>query len=127
MKFRIFLLKTIHHNDKINSKEVIEMGNIEDELRNIIIEKFGSVKEFSNIVKIPYTTIDSILKRGVEKSNVKNLNKITGKLGIDMPALLKGRIELVKFRDTIDELTLQEQQDLEKYIEFLKSQRKKED
>ncbi|WP_346903949.1 hypothetical protein [Faecalicatena contorta] len=103
------------------------MGNIEDELRNIIIEKFGSVKEFSNIVKIPYTTIDSILKRGVEKSNVKNLNKITGKLGIDMPALLKGRIELVKFRDTIDELTLQEQQDLEKYIEFLKSQRKKED
>ena len=103
------------------------MGNIEDELRNILIEKFGSVKEFSNIVKIPYTTIDSILKRGVEKSNVKNLNKITGKLGIDMPALLKGRIELVKFRDTIDELTLQEQQDLEKYIEFLKSQRKKED
>lgn len=103
------------------------MGIIEEKLKRIIIEKHGSIKEFSSVVGIPYTTVDSILKRGVEKSNAKNLNKITGQLNIDMPALLSGRIEPARFRDTIDELTPQEKKDIERYVEFIKSKRRTED
>ena len=35
---------------------------MEDELKKIIIEKFGSVRQFATRIDIPYTTVDTILK-----------------------------------------------------------------
>lgn len=102
------------------------MGTVEENLRRIIIEKYGSVKEFSLKIGIPYTTIASILKRGVERANARNLNKIAGTLNIDMLALLNGRVEPLKFRDVAEDLTPREREDVSRYIEFIKSKRKDE-
>lgn len=49
---------------------------IEGKIKEIIIEKYGSVKRFSNKINIPYTTIDTILKRGLLNSNTLNVIKI---------------------------------------------------
>ena len=49
---------------------------VEQELRELIVSKYKSVKAFSEEANLPYTTVDSILKRGVERANVKNSIKL---------------------------------------------------
>lgn len=87
---------------------------IEQKIRDMICERFGSVKEFSLAINIPYTTVDSILKRGVEKANVVNIIKICAKLGIDTDALASGEIK-AKMVLGQENLSLPEQEHIKKY------------
>ena len=60
------------------------MNNVETELKELILKRYGSLSEFCKKIDLPWTTLDSILKRGVEKANIKNILKITAELGIDV-------------------------------------------
>lgn len=64
---------------------------LEEELKEIIINKYGSVRQFALTIDIPYTTVDSILKRGIDNSNVGNIIKICKALDISIDNLLDGR------------------------------------
>lgn len=66
---------------------------LEQELKQLILDKFRSVKNFSEKANIPYTTVDSILKRGVSKANVINIIKMCQALNIDTDALSEGKIQ----------------------------------
>lgn len=61
---------------------------MEDELKKIIIEKFGSVRQFATRIDIPYTTVDTILKRGIDNSNVTNVIKMCKGLNISVDKLI---------------------------------------
>ena len=61
---------------------------LEEQLKNIIVEKFGSVRQFAFKIDIPYTTVDSILKRGIDNSNVGNVIKMCKALEISIDNLL---------------------------------------
>lgn len=87
---------------------------IEEKLKNMIIEKSGSVKSFSAFINIPYTTLDSILKRGIDKANVLNIIKICNALNIDVDSLANGKIEK-KMEVVNTTLTAAEQNHIEKY------------
>ena len=65
---------------------------IENKIKDIIIEKYGSVKRFANKIDVPYTTIDTILKRGMLNSNVLNVIKICKELDIDVDELANNKI-----------------------------------
>lgn len=69
---------------------------IEQKLKALIIEKCGSVKEFSSVAGLPYTTLISILKRGVENANVLNVIKLCNVLNLDVDALAAGNLETKK-------------------------------
>lgn len=69
------------------------LGQTESLLKSIICERFNSVKAFATHIGLSYTTLDSILKRGIEKANVVNIIKICSALSIDTDALIAGRIE----------------------------------
>lgn len=64
---------------------------LEDELRKLIIEKYGSIRQFALKIDIPYTTLDSILKRGIDNSNVGNAIKICKALNISVDNLLDNK------------------------------------
>ena len=66
--------------------------SIESELKELILSRYGSIREFSQLVSMPYSTIDSILKRGIEKANITNLIKICNKLGISIDGLANNKI-----------------------------------
>ena len=68
------------------------MGDIETKLKEMIIEKYGSLAKFASEIDMSWTTLDSILKRGILKANIINVLKITNKLGIDTEELGKGSI-----------------------------------
>lgn len=58
--------------------------NIEDNLKNTIERKFGNVKTFAEKIDLPYTTVRSILQRGVMNAKVENVIKIAD--GLNMRA-----------------------------------------
>ena len=65
---------------------------IEDVLRDLIVEKFGSVVAFARHLGVPNSTIASILQRGVRNASVTNVVRICNALGISADELAEGRI-----------------------------------
>ena len=107
------------------------MEELEARLKELIIEKYGSLKKFSEAINMPCTTLDSILKRGVANSNISNVLKITKELGINAEKLVEGNI--VKNAEPSitmaahfdgDEYTEDELEDIKAYAEFVKNRRK---
>lgn len=107
------------------------MEETEIRLKEIIIERYGSLKKFCEAIDMPWTTLDSILKRGVANSNITNVMKITRELHLDTEALASGTIkDATKEEPTTiaahldaDDLTEAEMEDVANYIAFLKSKR----
>lgn len=64
----------------------------EARIKEMIIDKYGSLKKFCEIIDMPWTTLDSILKRGISNSNITNVIKITKELKIDTESLASGII-----------------------------------
>jgi len=64
---------------------------LEEKLKSLIKEKFGSVRQFSFKIGIPYTTVDTILKRGIDNSNVGNVIKMCKALDISIDNLLDSK------------------------------------
>ena len=65
---------------------------IEQELKDLIIERYGTISKFAENVDIAWTTLDGVLKRGVNKANITSLIKICNGLNIDCESLYYGRI-----------------------------------
>lgn len=65
---------------------------IEDQLKNLILTRYRSIREFTIAVDMPYTTIDSIFRRGVGNSSVTNVIKICKALGISADELADGKL-----------------------------------
>ena len=108
------------------------MEELEIKLRNLMINKCGSVSAFAASIGIPYTTVDSILKRGVQKANIDNIIKICAALEISVDELARGVIKKkIEEPTTIaahfdgDEYTEEELEKIKQFAEFVKSQRPK--
>ena len=49
---------------------------IEEQLKNIIKMRYKRVRAFTNQIGIPYTTLDSVFKRGISNSGIGTMIKI---------------------------------------------------
>lgn len=105
------------------------MGNIEDALKDLVLDRYRSIREFTTTINMPYSTMDSIFKRGIHKANMDNIIKICDALEISADALAKGKIistrpiTLAAHLDT-DDLTKDELEDVANYIDFIRNKRK---
>lgn len=68
------------------------MDTAENHIKEIIINRYGSLKKFCEIIDMPWTTLDSILKRGFANSNITNVMKISHELKVDTESLASGKI-----------------------------------
>ena len=68
------------------------MEKVEIKLKELIKERYGSISKFAENIGMPWTTLDSILKRGIINSNIANVLKITDALEISADELANGRI-----------------------------------
>lgn len=107
-----------------------KVNELESNLKELIISNYGSLKKFSENINMPWTTLDSILKRGVANSNISNVLKITKALDINAEKLVDGEIIGNTEPHTIaahfdgDEFTEDELDDIRAYAEFVKNRRK---
>lgn len=106
--------------------------SVELDLKDLILSKYKSLREFSIKIDMPYSTIDTILKRGVDKANINNIIRICKELNIDTEALGEGRIEF-KINNEIDTIaahkdkidwTEDELKDIEDFKKYILSKRK---
>lgn len=65
---------------------------IEEKLKQQIELKYKNLREFALQNNIPYTTIFTILKRGVKNSSLTNILKVCAALRISADALAQGEI-----------------------------------
>lgn len=65
---------------------------VEEKIKELIISRYGTVKGFAKKINVPYTTIDTILKRGLLNSNVLNVIKMCNELGINVDELANGKV-----------------------------------
>lgn len=107
------------------------MKDMETTLKSLIIEKYGSLKKFSEIIDMPWTTLDSILKRGIANSNITNVLKITKELGLDAEKLVDGKIlpSTSEFKTLAahfdgEEYTEEELNEIRNFAEYVKNKRK---
>lgn len=61
---------------------------IEDKVKEIIINEYGTLSSFAQKIQVPYTTVDTIFKRGFDKSNVTNVIAICKELNLDVESLV---------------------------------------
>lgn len=66
---------------------------IEDKLKCVILEKYKSIRAFTKIIDIPYSTIDTMFKRGINGTSVITIIKICKALNIDTDALFDNEIK----------------------------------
>lgn len=67
-------------------------NEMERNLRALIKSKYRSVREFAAKAEIPYTTVATILNRGILNSTVSNVIKICNALNLDIHMLTKGEL-----------------------------------
>lgn len=65
---------------------------IEDQPKDMILEKYKSVRAFTMALDMPYSTIDSMLKRGIDGASVVTVLKVCMALDIDIEGLLNDKI-----------------------------------
>ena len=70
----------------------------EDKLKNLILNRYHSIRDFTNHVGLPYTTLDSMFRRGIANSSVSNVIKVCKALSISVDALADGEIAPIKPR-----------------------------
>lgn len=110
------------------------MGTVEIALKEMIISRYGSIKKFCDTINMPWTTLDSILKRGIANSNITNVLKITRELHIDAESLVSGEIinssaknntsETLAAHFDGNEYTEEELEEIKQFAEFVKNKRK---
>lgn len=109
------------------------MNEVEYKLRELIIKKYGSLKKFAETVSMPWTTLDSVLKRGINNSNISNVIKICNELNIDCESLYFGDIKPKHYqsfqtaaahRDGEEDWSDEEKKKIEEYKQLLLLARK---
>ena len=84
----------------------------EEKLKLYILSKYRSVREFTQKIDMPYSTISTIFRRGIDSSNVLNIIKICQALEISADDLADGKItpinknsnDSVNFEELINEV-----------------------
>ena len=66
---------------------------LEEKLKNHILLRYKSIREFVNAADIPYSTVDAILRRGIMNANVNSISKLASVLDLSVDALLRGELK----------------------------------
>ena len=88
---------------------------IEQDLKALIVERYGNLKKFTEAINLPWTTLDGVLKRGVNKANITSLIKICDGLKIDCESLYYGKIMPKQYFTNSSSLTEHELNHIQKY------------
>lgn len=66
---------------------------IEEKLRDLILSRYPSIKDFAAAAGLKYSTIVTILQRGLDNAGISKVRKICETLGITVDGLGRGVLE----------------------------------
>lgn len=57
---------------------------LEEQLKSEILTKYKSIRAFTEVIQMPYSTLDSVFKRGIGNAGVVTVLKVFQALDLDM-------------------------------------------
>ena len=66
---------------------------IEEQLKKIILDRYKSVRAFTQAVDIPYSTVDTMFKRGIYGTGVSTILKLFQALDLDVESISTGELK----------------------------------
>jgi predicted transcriptional regulator len=101
-------------------------------IEKLIAEKYPNVKAFAETIQIPYTTLKSMLSRGIGNASVDNVIKVCKGLGITTDQLVEmanndGDIQTIAAHHDEEEWTEEELEEIRRFKEFVRAKRKSQD
>lgn len=87
---------------------------IEEKLKKLITDRYGSMREFCNVTGMTTSTLSTILSRGIHKANIGSVIKICKALGISADALAQDVIAPIN-EDTKYAFVLTEMDEIVKF------------
>lgn len=66
--------------------------SIEEKLKELIVSRYKSVRKFTQAKNLPYSSVDSILRRGIKNSSLTNIFKLCHALNINVDELANDKI-----------------------------------
>lgn len=67
--------------------------SVEEQLKQLILSNYKSVRAFTLETQLPYSTVDNIFKRGIGGTAVTTVVKICDSLNITVEGITRGHIE----------------------------------
>lgn len=93
---------------------------IENRLKRIILEKYGSMREFSKQIGMSQSTFATIMNRGIHKASINNVIKICQALEISADELandkivpINGEVQKIIKKTEINELLAYTQENID--------------
>ena len=65
---------------------------IEEQLKGLMISKSGSINKFASDCGLPYSTIATMLRRGINNTNINTIICVCQSLNISVDELASGKI-----------------------------------
>ena len=65
---------------------------VEERLQELILARYRSLREFAMMIDMSPSTLDSMLKRGLDRATIGNVIKVCNALHISIDELANGRI-----------------------------------
>lgn len=66
---------------------------IEEQLKTRILDRYKSVRAFTQEIDIPYSTVDTLFKRGIYGTGVSTILKIFQALDLDVESISTGELK----------------------------------
>lgn len=65
---------------------------IEEQLKKEILSKYRSIRAFTTMIDIPYSTLDSVFKRGISNAGVSTMLKVFNAVDLDIESIATGTL-----------------------------------
>lgn len=66
---------------------------IEEQLKQEILTKYKSIRAFTTTIQIPYSTLDSVFKRGIANAGIDTMLKVFSALNLDIESIQTGKLD----------------------------------
>ena len=64
----------------------------EEQLKQEILSKYKSIRAFTTAIDIPYSTLDSVFKRGIMNAGISTMVKVFNALDLDIESIQDGEL-----------------------------------
>ncbi len=66
--------------------------NLEEQLKTEILSKYKSIRAFTTAINIPYSTLDSVFRRGLVNAGISTMLKVFDALDLDIESVSTGQL-----------------------------------
>lgn len=67
--------------------------SIEEQFKILILHEYKSVRAFTRSIDVPYSTIDSMLKKGIGGTGINTMIKVCKALDVDLESIETGELK----------------------------------